>query len=50
MKGMTMNTCCECDTPNIVLCDCGDCDDLPIESKGEMCGNCKEMIMIGEKQ
>ena len=45
-----MITYCECETTVLVPCDCGDCDDLPIESKGEMCGTCKEMILIGEER
>jgi hypothetical protein len=49
MKGMTMITDCVCEEANIVPCTCGDCDDLPPESKGLMCGNCNEMLLIGEE-
>jgi hypothetical protein len=36
---------CKCEITTVVPCTCGDCDDLPSESKGEMCATCNEMIL-----
>lgn len=43
-RHLTMIT-CDCETVIAIPCTCGDCDDLPPESKGEMCATCGEMIL-----